>query len=133
MFNESMILLAAQTLFVFTDFESFGFDPSAKYTFGWYLSGIMLFTVLVNLLISLYDTLGELFATLKRLIRKLLKRCKLSKRKEEAITVPIKPLKSLLEEEDAFSPAEDYQATQLYAARDHHKQPKLNEVQKGFY
>lgn len=74
MFNEIMILLAAQTLFVFTDFESFGFDPSAKYDFGWYLSGIMLITVSVNLIISLYDTLIDLYLTLKRFAFKLLKR-----------------------------------------------------------
>jgi hypothetical protein len=72
MFNEVMILFAAQTLFAFTDFESFGFDPEGKYMFGWYLSAIMLFTVLVNTLISLWDTLIELISLIKKYGKKLL-------------------------------------------------------------
>jgi hypothetical protein len=55
-FNETMIMLASSTLFGFTDF-SIGsvVTPEAKYRFGWYLCGIMLFTVAVNILIALWE------------------------------------------------------------------------------
>lgn len=60
LFNETMLLLASQTLFVFTDYLSAGFDPHAKYIFGWYLAGLMIVTVLTNTAVSLFDTLRSL-------------------------------------------------------------------------
>jgi hypothetical protein len=56
LFNESMILFASQTLFAFTDFA--GGDSNSlevKYRFGWYLCGLMLFTVGINILIALVE------------------------------------------------------------------------------
>jgi hypothetical protein len=65
-FNECMVTLAAQTLFAFTDFQGSGIDPEGKYLFGWYLTSIMLFTVLTNTLISLLETLTTVYRTLRR-------------------------------------------------------------------
>jgi hypothetical protein len=55
LFNESMILFASQTLFAFTDFSGEVFSPESKYNFGWYLCGLMLITVGLNIIIALYD------------------------------------------------------------------------------
>lgn len=56
LFNESMILFASQTLFAFTDFAGGdSFSLEAKYQFGWYLCGLMLFTVGINILIALIE------------------------------------------------------------------------------
>ena len=65
-FNECMVTLAAQTLFAFTDFQGSGFDPEGKYFFGWYLTSIMLFTVITNTLLSLLDTLTTAYRLLRR-------------------------------------------------------------------
>jgi hypothetical protein len=64
-FNECMTGLAAQTLFAFTDFQSDGFDPVAKYNFGWYLTGLILVTILVNTLLSLWDSLLDAYMFFK--------------------------------------------------------------------
>ena len=66
LFNEFMLLLSSQTLFVFTDYLSAGFDPYAKYIFGWYLSGLMIFTVVTNTVLSLIDTLKSLISQIRR-------------------------------------------------------------------
>jgi hypothetical protein len=66
-FNECMVTLAAKTLFAFTDFQGCGLDSEGKYLFGWYLTSIMLFTVFTNTLISLLDTLANLYRALNHL------------------------------------------------------------------
>jgi hypothetical protein len=70
-FNESMVVLASQTLFVFTDFQSSGFDPQGKYLFGWYFTGIILVTVLVNTLISLWGSLVDALTFIRDKLRSL--------------------------------------------------------------
>lgn len=52
-FNELMLLLCANTLFVFTEYCDEGILE--KYNFGWGLAAIMLFTVGVNTLIAAID------------------------------------------------------------------------------
>lgn len=61
-----MVTLAAQTLFAFTDFQGSGFDPEGKYLFGWYLTSIMLLTVVTNTVLSLLDTLTTAYRILRR-------------------------------------------------------------------
>ena len=61
-----MVTLAAQTLFAFTDFQGSGFDPEGKYLFGWYLTSIMLLTVVTNTVLSLLDTLTTTYRILRR-------------------------------------------------------------------
>jgi hypothetical protein len=74
-FNECMVVLASQTLFVFTDFQSAGFEPQGKYLFGWYFTGIILVTVLVNTLISLWGSLVDAFKYILDKMRSLREKC----------------------------------------------------------
>ena len=74
-FNECMVVLASQTLFVFTDFQSANYDPQAKYLFGWYFSGIILVTVLVNTLISLWGSLVDPFTFIREKLRAFRDKC----------------------------------------------------------
>jgi hypothetical protein len=103
-FNECMVVLASQTLFVFTDFQSAGFDPKGKYLFGWYFSGIILVTVLVNTLISLGGSLVDTFTFIRDKLRAIRDKClRRGERSTDLVgsqTVPIKPISSLLDEED---------------------------------
>ena len=52
MFNELMLLLTSESLLIFTQYVD---DPIAQYNFGWYPTGLMLSTVMINTLISTYD------------------------------------------------------------------------------
>ena len=81
-----MVTLAAQTLFAFTDFQGSGFDPEGKYLFGWYLTSIMLFTVLANTILSLLDTLTTVYRTLRRRFCPIFKR---PQNADESTTVAI--------------------------------------------
>ena len=99
-FNECMVVLASQTLFAFTDFQSAGFDPYGKYLFGWYLTGIILITVLVNTLISLWASMVDAFTYIRDKMRSLREKClRRGAQSDGSQTVPIKPLTSLLDEE----------------------------------
>jgi hypothetical protein len=100
----------------------------------------MLLTVLVNTLISLWDTLIQLLSIIKKIWLKLLKRCGLYKDKEEdGKTIGIKPMKTLLDDDDIGSNVNSetgLHTDQLNAARNHHNTRKLikfNDYQKGFY
>jgi hypothetical protein len=67
--------------------------------FGWYLSAIMLLTVLVNTLISLWDTLIELISLIKKYGKKLLIKIGCLKTMNSKDTVSIKPIRTLLDED----------------------------------
>lgn len=67
--------------------------------FGWYLTGIILVTVLVNTLVSLWGSLVEALTYLKAKFLLIHGKCrKPTKELMDSQTVPIKP-SSLLDEE----------------------------------
>jgi hypothetical protein len=53
-FNESMVMLSAYNLFVFSDFVK---SPQARYTVGYALISIASFTIAVNMVVLVMTTL----------------------------------------------------------------------------
>ena len=56
-FNEIMLLVASLMLFPFIQTSVSEEDLEATYSYGWGLIGLMFFTLAVNAMIAIYDTL----------------------------------------------------------------------------
>lgn len=98
MFNEIMMLLTAQTLYVFTDFYIPSLEPQkVKYNFGWYLTGIILFTIGVNTLVSFWISIKKAFDFIRIRVNRCLE--KINKSKEMGKVIGINPLPSLLNDD----------------------------------